>query len=164
MFYKSKKMKKIFLNVVLLIIIGNIIIMFLENYCYGAKDMNQLHIDLLNTNMNESDAILKVPTLLLIKIKIWLATFSILSVILFLIAPDNKKLIRNFVMLFYTIGCLANVLIIPHPTWLLVALIPIIVVPFIVVENFCVELIKLLKEINSKSKTSNSSRIELSKY
>jgi hypothetical protein len=156
-------MKKVFLNAVLLVIIGNAIITILEKLLYSNFDMQALQVELINYSTNGA-LFAKVAPLLVIKIKIWVVAFSIVSAVLFFINPNNKKSIRNAVMLFYFVGLLVNLLIIPHPNWLYMALVPIVVVPFIVVDNVLYEAVKILKQISTNQNNSAPHQVKINNY
>ena len=146
-------MKKILLNALLLIVIGNLLIMFLEKILYSTQDIEKIQFELLNYNENNMESYQRVSSILILKIKIWIATFVVLASVLYFIKVKKVKLIRNIVMLFYMLGCLTNLLIIPHPNWLIVALIPIVVVPFMVVPNIFDELKYFVKLMRSNKNT-----------
>jgi hypothetical protein len=130
-----KAMKKTLIVTLLLVVLGNTIIMFLEKYFFLKADMNQLQNNLFSATANSDISKIYPPIILSKKIFIWLSTFICINTVLYFLRISNKKIIKFLLIGFYIIACLANVIIVPHPLWFICASIAIVITPFFIIDE-----------------------------
>jgi hypothetical protein len=142
-------MKRTILITILLIVIGNCIIMFLEKILLLQSDMELLQNNLFSATAGSDVSKIYPPIILSKKILIWLTAFTSINTILYFVKMENKSLTKYILIGFYLIGCLANVIIVPHPLWFIIATIGIVVAPFFVVEGI-LSTIKIIASYTKK--------------
>ncbi len=128
-------MKKNFIIIIALIILGNTIIMILEKFLFLQNDMVALQNNLFSAIANSDVTSLYPPIILNKKITIWLSAFVCINIVLHYIKNNNKRLIKFILIGFYLVSCLANVIIVPHPLWFIIATIAIVIAPFYIVQE-----------------------------
>jgi hypothetical protein len=129
-------MKKLFLYALALIVVGNLLITSMEKIFLNSDAIQVVQKNILTATNSIDVASIYPASLLFTKMMIWIVSFAILSIWISFIKIDKKKLLQTIVIGFYLVGCLANVFIIPHPLWFVMATVAIVIVPFVVIPEF----------------------------
>ena len=131
--YKYIIMKKTIAITIVLAALGNLIIMLLENVLFLKADILALQNNLMSAKVGTNVNSLYEAIVLYKKMGIWLFTFALLSTFLYFVKVANKQMITYILVGFYTIGCMANVLVVPHPIWFVATTVVVVIAPFVLV-------------------------------
>ena len=102
------------------------------------------------------------PVLLNRKICIWLIAFAVVSLATLLVKENLRQVVTKLCIAFYLVACVSNVVMIPHPSWFVLATIGIVIVPFLVVPNIITFVTIVLHDMQNPH-TNNTTTLNTSK-